>query len=518
MKVILVDDERIALEHIKSLLPWDQYGFEIVASATNGKSALRLCEEIRPQIMIVDIRMPAMDGLELIKAISERDLGVKFIVMSAYEDFDYARQAISIGNVSSYLVKYEVDQDKLLYELQKAKEAWEADEKQRNLRRSEQLKDVCTGIRFSSLLTVPEAKPPFGMMMIHTDLPFTAIPPASAHHEHPFLQWSGEEIISCPIHPYWNFIGGFPLNPGQFVALFSPKNKFPTSMCGSLHEIALSIQEHLGQHYQRSFSLFYSIHNGPISGLPHVLDKLNTAAKHAVFCGKNTVLCADELTISPNSKLVTTSARTIKLEKLASSMKQNKREEIENVLNDQFQSLCKPLWDLNGLYETVYALSVMINEYLAARGNVELNPLHAFDEADDIYHIDEVRDRFISLIQGICADAHGNNRISAKLLKALHYIHDHYHEDINIEDIAYSLGISASYLHQLFKRELGRTFLDYLTEFRINQAKQILSQEDAKMTEVSARVGYRSPQYFSQVFKKFTGMLPHQFRHGGYHS
>ena len=147
MKIVLVDDERIAIEHIKSLLEWEQLGFTIAATATNGKSALRLCEDIRPQIMIVDIRMPVMDGLELIQRRLQKRLGVKFIVMSAYEDFDYARKAISFGHVSSYLIKHEVDSHKLLLEVNKAEGSLGGREAQRHMLRSEQLKDMVTGTR-----------------------------------------------------------------------------------------------------------------------------------------------------------------------------------------------------------------------------------------------------------------------------------------------------------------------------------------------------------------------------------
>ncbi|RCW42234.1 helix-turn-helix domain-containing protein [Paenibacillus prosopidis] len=518
MKVILVDDERIALEHVKSLLPWDEHGYEIAATATNGRSALRLCEEIRPQIMIVDIRMPVMDGLELIRAVSGRKLGVKFIVMSAYEDFEYARQAISIGNVSSYLIKHEVDRNKLLHELNKAKEAWETDEKQRRVQRSEQLMDLLTGTELTSVFLESGAKPPFAMLLIQGDSPFSDIPSVSGRTETiQSLKWASSEIHLYADQSSWQLIGEFPLNRNQFIALFSQKNKSAALMRESFRELTLTIHSHIKRQYGRSCSLYFAFQSHDSSSLPNSLRLVEAAARHAVFCGKNMMLCADELPLLTPDKAGSMATRSIRLEKLIEAMNQKDAGTIESAIKDQFHSLCYPQWDLPGLYETVHALTGLINKRLAAKGLPEINPLDE-DAGEPIYHIDQIMNRFILIIQRLCANNDEQDQISGKMLRALRYIQEHYHKDINIEDVSRSTGISASYLHQLFKRELARTFLDYLTEHRINQAKLILSQEDAKMTEVCARVGYRSPQHFSQVFKKTTGILPHQYRHGGYSS
>lgn len=516
MKVVLVDDERIALEHIRNLLPWNDHGYEIAASATNGRSALRLCEEIRPQIMIVDIRMPVMDGLELIRAVSERKLGVKFIVMSAYEDFEYARQAISLGSVSSYLIKHEVDRDKLLYELNKAREAWETDEKQRRVLRSEQLMEVVTGADLTIVFHESGAKPPFAMLLIQGDSPFSVVPSVSGRSEIiQSLKWASSEIHLCSDQPSWQLIGEFPLNRNQFIALFAQKNKSAALMRDSFRELAVTIHSHLKRQYDRSYSLFYSFQSHDSSWLPHSLRKVEAAARHAVFCGKDMMLCADELPLLNHDKAGYTPTRSIRLDELIEAMNQNDAEAIESAIKVQFHALCHPQWDLPGLYETVHALTGLIHKRLAAKGLPETDPLDA-KEGGPVYHIDQMTNRFILMIQRLCSNTNEHDRISNKLLNALSFIHAHYHEDINIDDVSRSTGISASYLHQLFKRELARTFLDYVTEHRINQAKRILSREDAKMTEVCARVGYRSPQHFSQVFKKTTGMLPHQYRHGGY--
>jgi two-component system response regulator YesN len=517
MKVMLVDDERIALERVGNLLEWSRHGYEIAATATNGKSALRLCEEIRPQIVIADIRMPVMDGLDLIRAASERKLGVKFIIMSAYEDFDCARQAIALGNVSGYLIKHEMDRDHLLQALQKAKDAWQADEKQRRIERARQLKQALAD---SEALALAEGEgefhPPFAVALMQEDLPFAPVPPAGGGTANgPAFSWPEEDLLPLADHPEWTPVGEFALDRARFIAVYARKAKTAAPRRESFRELAAKLQARLRCRFGRPFSLFYSFHDDGLSTLSRSLHRVETAARHAVFCGKDALLCADDLPLNDadGSSLPLRGARLAELARLAETIRQLDAGQIESAINRLFDSSVRPYWDLPLLHETIRTATAAASELLAAKGLPAEDPLDP-RRGGSAYHIDEIRSRLTDWIIGVCSAASPYRNLSGKLLKAVRYIGDHYHEDINIEDVAYSLGISASYLHQLFKREMDRTFHDYLTEIRIEQAKRILSREDAKMTDVCARVGYRSPQHFSQVFKKVTGLLPHQYRHG----
>ncbi|MDB4868171.1 MAG: two component transcriptional regulator, AraC family [Cohnella sp.] len=156
----------------------------------------------------------------------------------------------------------------------------------------------------------------------------------------------------------------------------------------------------------------------------------------------------------------------------------------------------------------------MLDEFRAKRGLPKLDPLDPLT-GEPVYHIDDIVHRYVRLFGDTVSSSSALSGISGKLVKAMRYIHEHYQDDIGTEDVSAATGFSASYLHQLFKRELDRTFLDYLTEFRVEQAKRILRTENTKMAHVATRVGYRSPQHFSQVFKRLTGTLPHQYRDGG---
>ncbi|MFC4102531.1 helix-turn-helix domain-containing protein [Paenibacillus xanthanilyticus] len=510
MKVVLVDDERIALDHMRTLIPWEDIGYEIAAAATNGRSALRLCEEHRPQIMVVDIRMPVMDGLELIQAVAERGWGVKFIVMSAYEDFNYARQAISLGCVSSYLVKHEVDREKLVRELAKAKHAWELDERQRQLARSEQLKEAF--LRGGRASREPFGRPPLCALFLQADAPFAPIPTAAEPQDAGgTIGWT-EACRQMAEQSGWARIGEFSHGAGRLVALFEQHDRGAPLQRDAFRAFASALQRKLCDLHSRTISLYYAFECADGAHLPEAMRKAEYAARHAVFAGRGALACADDLPLPSAATAMDVHGRSRWLDESASCLKQDDFVGFETAVTKLFDDLARPVWDLPGLYEAVGALSVLYRDRLAAAGLPEADPLDP-RVAGPLYDAAAIRERLIQAFgalreQGTAA----LRRLSPKLLQALRFLHAHFQDDIGIEDVAQASGISVRYVHDLFKRELCRTFLDYLTEYRVKQAKLILMREDAKMTEVSARVGYRSPQHFSQVFKRLTGMLPHQFR------
>ncbi|ACT02855.1 response regulator transcription factor [Paenibacillus sp. JDR-2] len=512
MKIILVDDERIALEHIRTLIPWEENGYEIAAAATNGRSALRLCEEHRPQIMIVDIRMPVMDGLELIRAVAERGWGVNFIVMSAYEDFNYARQAISLGCVSSYLVKHEVDCDKLILELAKAKLAWEMSERQRKLSRSEQIKEAF----FASGQPVKHgghiARPPLCALLLQADMPFTTIPSVTGAPDNSGTTGWTEGFRHGEKPANWELIGEFAHGAGRLVVLFEQRDKSATVQRDAMYKLASVMQRGLEEQLGRTVSLYLAFECTDIARLPVLIRKLEEAARHTVFSGRGSLACADGLPLPFRLASINAECSRRWLDASASCFMREDYGSFASVVKEWFDSLLQPEWNLNGLYEAIRSLTTLYRERLAAAGLPEEDPLDP-RTAGPLYNLADIRDRFLRAFGELSEHRSAAlKQLSPKLLQALRYLHAHFQDEIGVEDAANATGISVRYLHELFKRELNRTFLDYLTEYRIKQAKLILMREDAKMAEVSARVGYRSPQHFSQVFKRLTGVLPHQFR------
>jgi two-component system response regulator YesN len=500
MRILIVDDERITIDHVQTLIPWESHGYEIAGTATNGKRALGLCLELKPHIVLVDIRMPIMDGLELIRVAAERNLGIRFIVMSAHADFEYARQALKLGCVSGYLVKHELDAPRLLEELEKARKAWEADEAGRAAERSRRLRDAVLNGRF------PDAPGSVcGVVVLQEDRPFASLP----FFPEPDEPGAGLALPETELPQAvcgWTRAGAFAAGEGRLAVLFTA----PGGMTkGSLRAVAAAVRERLAERPGAGVSCFYAACTGERAEFRHAYGKAVEAARHAVFCERQAVVDADAAPVPYPPLRTGACAAGIRLDELARGLNNRHPELIESAIKSLFARLKTPEWDLPGLYETVHILTRLYNERRTAAGLPAEDPLAAHAVGPP-FRIGDIERAFAAAF--VRAAGIGETRLSGKLRKAIGHIRAHYAEDLRIEDTARAVGISASYLHQLFKRELGRTYLDVLTEIRIEQAKRILREEDAKMADVSERVGYRSPQHFSQMFKRVTGMLPHQFR------
>lgn len=509
MKVLLVDDERIVIEHIRQMLPWEHYDFEIVGTASNGKSALRLCKELQPQIVIVDIRMPVMDGLELIRTVGQGNMGIKFIVMSSYEDFEYARKAIALQSVQCYLLKHELTPEKLLQELLKAKGASEIDQEKKKLIRNERIKEFLMGTDDVSVFKFESKKPPFGLILIQPDLPFT-LSGVNASSLLRAFKWKPEERMLLNALNPWQIISEFSVEAGKFAAMLVPGSPTLATSTVSLRNVLVDLQSRLKQ-TSLSYSIFYILHDEDTTTLPSSFKQLIQAARHSIFINNHALV--DTATLRIRHEHRTNVSKIDRFDKLNACLKLQNIDELESIIELMFKHVTVPVWDLKALHDIINGLTDLINNKRATKGLTEMDPLNSRDFAP-IYDVQALCSRFVQLLVEAFIDRR-EAHLSTKLQKALRYIQEHYEAEISIEDVSNAIGISASYLHQLCKKELNQTFLDYLTDYRIHQAKQILTFENIKMSEVASKVGYRSPQHFSQVFKKKTGMLPHQYRDGG---
>jgi len=141
---MIVDDEVLAINYLKNLIIWEEYGFEVIAEATDGKKALEIYKEYKPAVVIVDIKMPVMDGLELSYELTRDDNPPEIILLTAYANFQYAQQAIEYG-ISNYLLKHELDQDTITTELAKIKGKLEKGNKTQKMIKHQLVKRVFEG-------------------------------------------------------------------------------------------------------------------------------------------------------------------------------------------------------------------------------------------------------------------------------------------------------------------------------------------------------------------------------------
>ncbi|MEK4064562.1 MULTISPECIES: response regulator [Paenibacillus] len=516
-KVLLVDDEPIILRSLKVAIPWDELGLEIAGEARNGEVALRLIEEKAPQIIISDIRMPVIDGIALMKEVLPRSSKLIFIFISGYGEFEYARDALRLG-AFDYLLK-PIDHDELTEMLTRAKVKLDKQKENEQLMLSVQMLSTLARERMFAEFTLGNSRPLQHLKWLeNSELEGEYFMAVVRLDDYAALaaRWSAEEkhlwlFAIRNILEEWSMDNGalsvFPFYNGEWVLLFP----------GRLGEGKRELGEKLVADIKRYSKLACSV---GISRSTQGIDQLSTvyplAAKalfQRFYSGQAGVFIEEETpdtggrdvkypkelevsliesirTLNMERMLVLFDEMAIFIEAQALSKELAERIIIEMVvvLYRQFENLnMQPDWSLEGLLGKLHGLGTL---------TAMINVLKQ-----------EFREWMLESNK-VMAREDGRSVVE----KAKRYIEDNYHKDLSIEELSEVAGLSISHFCTLFKQISGYTFLEFVTNCRMEKAKYILQNSNVKVYQVAPLVGYQDPRYFTQVFKKATGKTPTEYR------
>lgn len=414
-KVLIVDDEPLILEGLKHIIDWEGHGLEIVGEACYGTEAIEILNKTKVHILITDIKMPFMNGLELIRHIREKELNIKCIILSGYDDFEYVKEAAKLG-IENYILK-PVSEDELLSTLVTTLAKIESElHKQIEIRENNQIL-----------------------------------------RENILYRWVTNNISSEELVKRADFLG-ISLKSDSYLAIVV--SKLLRSVDGSSCPIA---DDHL---------LKYAV--GNIISQTLTEEGLPFALFHDLE-GDIVLLLAGQAAREDRSVLMEA------LKKCSENMRK----------------------------------FLKITAFMTA-GSLETDVKsvhHSYTRAkrlqDDNLIPPSIGIIFWDEIEGSMEENKGGSIIK----KVLGYIRNQYAADINLKTIAYEFDINPGYLGQLFKKETGDTFPNYLNKFRVEKAKELLANTSLKASEVSERIGYaNNSNYFYTVFKKITGMSPSEFK------
>jgi two-component system response regulator YesN len=513
--IMIVDDEILAIEDLQNLIPWQQYGFEIIATATSSIKALELYKEFQPRLIFVDIRMPVMDGLEFSRKVMAYKHPVKIILLTAYKDFEYAKQALEIG-VSNYLLKHDVNEKNLIGVLRKLRNELENEAQKNQLIREQLLKKIIhgeTGDDWPDFLQLKSSEQEkLGIMLMRPDLPYLS----ELENQDKLLNKKTLFLKGLKLPEDVNWIESIDYDGGGYIIFFGIKKINSLSEeRQKLRQLGLQLQKHCKNEYQLSFSisLTYTCHG--FAEIYTLYQKIVSAFEYLIFLGREQIIQYEDLPVitrenSPDFDRY--------FEKIPQYLQACDGEQINSTIIALFEFGCSPQ-DPGSLKRVCNELFYFLDHFrrekglpsilqLVAEGKIETDRLY---KASDIFNW--FQEQFTLAIQQ--ASNAKFEHYSLKMQKALQYIWKYYSEDLTVESVAAVLGISGVYLSQLFKKEIHHTFLDYLTEYRIKKAQVLLAKGNYKIYEVAAMVGYKTSQYFSLVFRKITGMHPVEYREGG---
>ena len=533
IKVFLCEDEFVVREGIKNNIDWAGNGYEFVGEASDGELALPLIRKLEPDIVITDIKMPFMDGLELSRIIRKELPFAEIVILSGYEEFDYAKQAISIG-VAQYLTK-PISGDDLLRELDTLRDKIIKSKEERILKeqfkkemeendrreKSDLFRYLVSGnCPVTELLQRAEKLGiDLSAMWYNIILLFTK----SEHHE--LEEYSKSSVT---IDEYLNEIA---LEMDCIVFDRDLEGKAILIMGDSEEELSKR-QSTLIEKFEAIFKDYSHVRFcGGIGKAVNRLSRLNESYEDAGCAMANRFFVPDSGFFTANREI---SAKSASEEKFDMSTIDAKRidksnvqkflklgnldeipfyvgEFVKSVGEDAFNSY---IFRQYIAMDVFFAVSGFLEEISGGKQSGEVTEV----SKDALGNVSSVTEYITGIIEKAIRfrDSVSTNRYKDIVDSAVKYIEENYDdEELSLNQLASHVNVSPNHLSTIFSQQTGKTFIKYLTEYRMDKAKEMLRCTSKRSSEISEAVGYKDPHYFSYMFKKTVGMTPTNYRGNG---
>ena len=398
-KVLIVEDEVLVREGLKSVIGWDKLGMEVVGDAANGRQALEIYERERPDIVLTDIRMPVMDGLELIARIREEDKKTGIVILTCYEEFGYLQEALRMG-VSDYILKLKMKPAEIEAAMAKVKKKLDEDEENG---------------------AGPDGAEEFRLQK--------------------------EEELKRYIFYHQVSIGFFRSRMERLNLAVKEKDMVLLRVVIQRYEKArLKIMD------DRGMLIRFVI----LNTTEEIME--NYGGGETIQEGPDCFLLFMNVVNDPKDE---------------DSWMEKMQKEISHVLSN-FMGV-RTVWGVSSVFQS-------------------------FTELPDKYQecCQKMQDERVDL--------------SVEIFEAVRYIEENLTQRLTLNQVASSINLSPNYLSSLFKKELGVGFVDYITEKRVERAKELLENTGLRTYEVAQQAGFVDESYFSKTFKRLTGKRPSAFR------
>ncbi|MFC4601106.1 response regulator [Cohnella hongkongensis] len=529
MKVMVIDDEPIVCVGLRKLVPWEQHGFEWLGTAENGLDALRQMESRRPDLIIVDCRMPLMDGLQLLREVSERQIPLKSVILSSHDEFMYAQQALQLG-ASDYLLK-PPDLERFLEVVLRVKKEWEAEKALK-----QQMQDHFPVMveRFLHSL-VDGAKQKMSLFREKTKFFGLALHPGafrvclleiedetgrldhySVEDQH-LIHFAVANIIEETFEE-WTEKALLQKQSRRFVLLLNEAEEGEDRqkpLLPQLRQLIANVRNTLRLGMTIGVSQRYS---SLLNDCKSAYDNAKTALRYKYYTGANEAICMDDL---GNEQALAGSGRDASAfseEELLLSLRVCDENGLETWLAAfsaylKSRSFTQHETKTLSLQQMIAATHVLVEMH----PQLQLDELMSTRDMERIFQagtIDELLRLLRSFLQDLLATTQSLRRSgkNAVIEKAKAYIQENYASNLTLETIASEVFLSPVYLSFLFKQVEAVNITDYITQVRIDRAKTLLRTTNGKTYEIAGRVGYQDDKYFARIFKKKVGMTPSEFR------
>lgn len=538
IKVFLVEDEMVIRRGIKNSIDWEKEGYIFCGEASDGELAYPMIIKEKPDILITDIRMPFMDGLELCKLVKKELPNIKILILSGYDEFDYAKEAIRLG-VTEYLLK-PISSGKLLEALNGVSES---------IRREKEDKDLVRKYMEEMRENTEHEKQKFFEQMIAGNLSMADALETGEKYEmnlrarmYNLLLFrftlgeenrkSGEllgeaEYAIEKLTERLEYVFEFQRGVEGWAFLLMADNE--EQMSERVKELSKDLEEIMKNY---STIAYFGGIGQPVARLRELEESFREAerALAARFTMElNQIISVEDIRMAQNvdtlDDIEITSFGEIEktrtmLEKFLNNGAEDEIDEFVDVyINELSEENLKSV--LMRQYIIMDAYIVMMSfceKFEGIEGEMQAQSEELKNSMKTIQTLEEIKNYIRMLLKKIIGvrDTISGRRYSDIIEIAKDQIRKTYMSDeISLNTIAAEVGMSPSYFSSIFSKEMGKTFVEYLTEIRMDRAKELLMCSSMKTSEIGYEVGYKDPHYFSYIFKKTQNCTPKEFRARG---
>lgn len=528
IKMVIIDDISSVVEGIAKLINWADEGIEVVGTAFNGEQGLALVEEHRPQIVLTDIRMPKMDGLEMTRRIMQVVPNCKVILLSGYTDFEYAREGIRIG-AQDFITKPFSKED-IVSIVRKAKQAINAEQNKQYYIESMERKveesmpylqneflhlcmhhQVTNKEMFSKwrFLEIPLPEQNLQVILVEISELQKQLRPMNMK-EAELIRFAIQNILMETVEAETEGIV-FRDGPLKMVVLFHAPDGFDEFQLAE--RCFRNVHHYL--RFEVSIGMSQRVEN--IVNLCDAYAEANKALSYHFYTGGKGVISIKDINTDSRRWML---GDAMSLEKeLIFAIRSGNEEKGLAVLSDIFASWPdgKDMPEPRYLHSVCYELA-----YIMIRVLLEIKPYEQVRQIEKALWEYQTQEQVVLedlqyMLKDICKQ--GCGLIETELAsdahrvigEAIQYIHENLDVELTIEHVSSQVHISGSYFSNLFKKVTGMTFSQYVTQTRIDKAKELILQGE-QIQNIAYALGYKERRYFSSVFKKQTGFTPSEFK------
>ena len=525
MKILLVDDELHVIRAIRQLVPWEDLGISQVLEADSGRAALTVLQQESPEIVITDVVMQDLTGLELMQILQQRHPETKVIVMSGYSDFEYVHSTLLSGGID-YLLK-PLDPQQLVRTIRRAVDAWEKDEEARNAKRRDKhtlrlISDLAAENLLERMLFQNDVVAAYDEIVrlapslrdashcvvcfLDTDYVYNVQP----LHDSPELVLLEQSLKRLLTQHKYGYLLRHPAAPTLYIiflyhdfeeALVALKTELLEYNCGKKINtffgvsLQLAFPTRFSESYRQAENAFYGASSAhfppPIrfwrEGLDVCIPPIVPHKEQAMFSA----------ILSGNSGAALSAAK-----------------EWVHAVGLEGQ----PLYYVAAILERFRELERGWIAQLARRYDglsLELSPMPHwpdFSDSNGLLSPQRFADVLGNRLYALCNQFQKATAGDAKILQIAHYLEENYEKPFSQEECAARFFMSRDYLCRRFTKELGISMVSYLNGIRIQQAKLLMSNPTATIRSIAHQVGFEDEKYFARQFKRIEGISPGEYR------